>query len=207
MKKIRRDEISRRPQSVIARLSLIGVALALVVGPGVRMAAAQTPEEIAKRLSQEGVPDRILKEWLETLPKVEDIKLADKPELEIYKILPSAKQYDYGARVVFLVGARNLGKASTGFDYALSLSGSNTAPWQIQKGVELSAGDQHFTGFVIAYDHLVHEYLRIHPRSTGKQQVCPNFWLVEQGTKNLFRDPNMPNHQKRYCVTVMIPIE
>ena len=207
MKKIRRDGISRRPQSVIARLSLIGVALALAVGPGVRMAAAQTPEEIAKRLSQEGVPDRVLKEWLESLPKAEDIKLADDPELEIYKILPSAKQYDYGARVVFLVGARNLGKASTGFDYALSLSKSNTAPWEMQKGVELSAGDLHFTGFVVAYDHLVHEYLRIHPKSTGKQQVCPNFWLVKQGTKDLYRDPDMPNHQKQSCVTVMIPIE
>ncbi len=208
MKKIRRDGMSRRSQSVMARLSLIVVALTLAVGPTVRTATAQTPTDIAKQLSEEGVPDLILKEWLETLPNVEDIKLAE-AELEIYKILPSAKAYDYGERVIFLVGARNLGKQPAAFDYALSLSGSNTAPWIIQKGVKLSAGDQHFTGFVIDYREVMTAYLDNHPQQKtagGRQKVCFDFWLLRQGSKDLFRDRNMPNHQEDYCVDVNIVI-
>jgi len=204
MKKIRRDGTSRRPQSVMARLSLIALALALVVGPGVRTAAAQTQTDIVKQLSEEGVPDLLLREWLESQPNAEDIKLAE-AELEIYKILPSAKAYDTGEKVIFLVGARNLGKQPAAFDYALSLDGSYTAPWQIQKGVVLSAGDQTFTGFVIEVKYLVQEYWRNNPeKKSGPRNVCFSLWLLKQGSKDSFRDRNMPNHQKTYCVEVMI---
>lgn len=204
MRKIGKNAMSRHLQNGVSRLSLVAVALSLVASSGVRSAVAQTPEEIAKQLSNEGVDDALLNEWLETMPNAEDIKLAE-AELEIYKILSGATEYDQGEDVVFLVGARNLGKQPAVFDYAISLIGSNTAPWFIQSGVRLSGGEQHFTGFVIRGIDLANAYQKAYPKKTttgGIRQVCFAFTLLQRGSKVLFRDRDLPNHQKEDCVEV-----
>ncbi len=203
MRKIGRNAMSRHLQKVVARLSLIGVALAVMASSSSRTAVAQAPEEIAERLSNEGVPDMILNEWLETMPNAEDIKLKE-AELEIYRILPGATEYQTLENIVFLVGAHNLGVQTAAFDYTVEVKGSNNPRWG-KKGVRLSGGDRHFTGFVLPYKDVLKDYLAVAgERAEGPENVCFTFSLVGQGTTRLFQDRNMINHQNDYCVEVYI---
>lgn len=204
MRKIGRNAMSRHLQNVVARLSLIGVALAVMASSSSRTAVAQAPEDIAKQLSNEGVPDMILNEWLETMPNAEDIKLKE-AELEIYRILSGATEYQREENIVFLVGAHNLGVQSAVFDYALEVKGSKNGRLWVNKGVRLLGGDRHFTGFVLPWKDVLQDYKSFAgERAEGLKTVCFAFSFVEQGTKRLFQDRNMINHQDDYCVKVFI---
>ena len=201
MKKILRNQMSRPLQSVVVRLSLVAVALALVASSGVRTAAAQSDKEIAKQLSSEGIDDMLLNEWLEAQPRVEDITLP-KAELEIYRIMPGATSFGKEEEIVFLVGAHNLGKGTAAFDYAVRIKGTQRDRWT-DNGVVLSGGERHFTGFILPAYEVATEYSRV-SRKTGLHSVCFTFSLLGRGSSDLFKDQNMINHQNDYCVEIYI---
>ena len=189
MKVTKRASESRRGPKASMRLPLIAGALALGLSGAVQQAIAQVDTE---KLMREVQGARVV---AETCPA----------ELEIYKFLGSTDHVSWkdreagawGDDLAIAVGVTNHGGRPATFDYAIgSCRGHNV--WATAQGVQLKPGEKHVTAFRITHKELVGHA----PANVATNKTCIGIFLLKDGSKDLFSDGNIPNHDKQHTVLV-----
>ena len=86
------------------------------------------------------------------------------------------------------------------FDYALGDCRTHKV-WVTAKGVGLDPGDKHVGGLRIGHEDLANASGQIGGGGLATK-TCVGIFLLRQGTQDLFKDGNVPNHDERYTVLV-----
>lgn len=129
------------------------------------------------------------------------------PELEVYQIKPQNDPVRAGGIVVIAIGVRNNGTASAAFDYAIGPK-DRSAVWVTANGTTLAAGKVTIGGIKMTYAQ-AQNYFRTTlgaKNPGGFQTVCFGIFLLRDGSKDPFTDPNNANHQKEQCLKFEFPI-
>ncbi len=193
MKVTKRATQSRRRLNARVGLPLIAGAVALCVsGAGQKAMAQDDSGEWMEKLMREVQGTKVV---LESCPA----------ELEIYKFLGNTDHVSWkdrevgawGDDLVIVVGVTNHGGRPAAFDYAIgSCKGHDV--WATAKGVQLKPGEKHVSGFRITHKELVGHV----PANVATNKTCIGIFLLKDGSKDLFRDGNIPNHDKQHTVLV-----
>jgi hypothetical protein len=183
----------RRRLNARVGLPWIAGAVALCLSGAVQEATAQEdPGAVLEKLMREIQGTRV---EVEACPA----------ELEIYKFLGSTEHVSWedrevgawGDDLVIAVGVTNNGGRPAVFDYAIG-SCKDHEVWAKAEGVQLKPGDKHVSGFRITHKELVGHA----PANVATNQTCIAIFLLRDGAKDLFRDGNVPNHDKQHTVLV-----
>ena len=126
-------------------------------------------------------------------------------ELEIYKFLGNTDHVSWkdrevgawGDDLVIVVGVTNHGGRPATFDYAIGSCRGHDV-WASAKGVQLKPGEKHVSGFRMTHKELVGHA----PANVATNKTCIGIFLLKDGSKDLFRDGNVPNHDKQHTVLV-----
>ena len=124
-------------------------------------------------------------------------------ELEIHQVRSTAELSSYTTDLQILVGARNNGQGPGAFDYALG-STDMRYTYFTAKGTTLASGDVHANAFRIPYKTVLEASGGGVPNSLV--EVCYGLFLVKAGSTTGWIDSNNPNHRKKVCTKVRIPV-
>ncbi len=198
MRVTKRARQSRRGMKARIGLPLIMGAVALGLSGAVQQAMAQAEYDIEK----------LMREVQAITPKEEPCPA----ELEIYHFKASTTELSWedgeerqwaANPLAIAVGVTNNGGTPAAFDYALGDCRTHEV-WVTAKGVNLAPGDKHVGGLRVTHEGLTYALDTAFLEAAGGigTKTCVGIFLLQSGTKTLFRDGVVPNHDEQYSVAV-----